>query len=286
MLARLEGRGNIFDWETSGYSKPLVEAFKTAIPYQDRKWRNRYDSDSHFGNGHWEVAATHWLAVMDLSEANGCELMVEGAVNQDTGPGNHTFQLDYMGLVYHRVNTGAYTSSGWVNGDWNASFTLDVLQEWFRFDTGPGQMPTLYGVLGVDPTLEGLAFDKALKRAYRVAARTWHPDINKEPEAEENFKKIQIAYEKLGDSQFRAKYQVGLQLQRSISKDSAIKGDGAIKWFPPVRCGMVTVHGTQIGDRYSIEKILKWRDITNAMGETMIAYWPKGAETFATEWEE
>lgn len=46
----------------------------------------------------------------------------------------------------------------------------------------------------------------SLKRAYRRLARQYHPDINKDPGAEERFKEIGRAYEVLSDPQSRARY--------------------------------------------------------------------------------
>jgi molecular chaperone DnaJ len=45
-----------------------------------------------------------------------------------------------------------------------------------------------------------------IKRSYRRLARQYHPDINKEPEAEQRFKEINEAYEVLGDEEKRATY--------------------------------------------------------------------------------
>lgn len=45
-----------------------------------------------------------------------------------------------------------------------------------------------------------------IKTSYRRLARQFHPDINKEPAAEELFKEINEAYEVLGDEQKRATY--------------------------------------------------------------------------------
>ncbi|WP_017328153.1 molecular chaperone DnaJ [Synechococcus sp. PCC 7336] len=45
-----------------------------------------------------------------------------------------------------------------------------------------------------------------IKRAYRRLARKYHPDVNKEPEAEELFKEINRAYEVLSDPQVKARY--------------------------------------------------------------------------------
>lgn len=59
-----------------------------------------------------------------------------------------------------------------------------------------------YDVLGVD---RGANKDQ-IKKAYRVKARQYHPDVNKEPDAEEKFKEIQRAYEVLSDDQLKAAY--------------------------------------------------------------------------------
>ncbi len=45
-----------------------------------------------------------------------------------------------------------------------------------------------------------------IKTSYRRLARQFHPDINKEPEAEKRFKEINEAYEVLGDEHKRATY--------------------------------------------------------------------------------
>lgn len=45
-----------------------------------------------------------------------------------------------------------------------------------------------------------------IKKAYRKMSKKYHPDINKEPGAEEKYKEIQEAYETLGDEQKRAAY--------------------------------------------------------------------------------
>jgi len=60
-----------------------------------------------------------------------------------------------------------------------------------------------YKILGVDRDVS----EKEIKRAYRRLARQFHPDVNPDDErAEEKFKGINEAYEVLGDSEKRAKY--------------------------------------------------------------------------------
>ena len=60
-----------------------------------------------------------------------------------------------------------------------------------------------YDVLGVSKTA---SFDE-IKRAFRVKAKTCHPDYHpNDPEAEKNFKELNEAYEVLKDEQKRAAY--------------------------------------------------------------------------------
>ncbi|KTD44738.1 DnaJ C-terminal domain-containing protein [Legionella parisiensis] len=59
-----------------------------------------------------------------------------------------------------------------------------------------------YKIMGVSED----ASDKDIKMAYRKLARKYHPDISKEPNAEEHFKEMGEAYEVLRDPIKRAEY--------------------------------------------------------------------------------
>ncbi len=59
-----------------------------------------------------------------------------------------------------------------------------------------------YEILGVSKT----ASDEEIKRAFRKLAKQYHPDINKEPGAEEKFKEIGEAYAVLSDANKRRQY--------------------------------------------------------------------------------
>jgi molecular chaperone DnaJ len=60
----------------------------------------------------------------------------------------------------------------------------------------------LYEVLGVDRR----ASDAEIKRAFRKLAQQWHPDVNKDPEAEARFKEASEAYQILSDPDRRQRY--------------------------------------------------------------------------------
>ena len=59
-----------------------------------------------------------------------------------------------------------------------------------------------YTILGVNKH----ASADEIKHAYRRLARKYHPDVSKEPNAEEQFKNVQEAYEVLKDKEKRAAY--------------------------------------------------------------------------------
>lgn len=59
-----------------------------------------------------------------------------------------------------------------------------------------------YEVLGVSKS----ATDAQIKKAYRSLAKKYHPDVNKEADAEDKFKEVQEAYDVLNDSEKRANY--------------------------------------------------------------------------------
>ena len=59
-----------------------------------------------------------------------------------------------------------------------------------------------YKILGVARD----AKEEDIKKAYRKLARKFHPDVSKEPNAEERFKEVSEAYETLRDTEKRAAY--------------------------------------------------------------------------------
>jgi len=77
----------------------------------------------------------------------------------------------------------------------------------------------LYAVLGVSET----ATAKELKSTYRKLAQKWHPDANRDdPQAEEQFKKINAAYDVLKDPEKRSEYDEF----RRLVKSGAFRGGG------------------------------------------------------------
>ena len=61
---------------------------------------------------------------------------------------------------------------------------------------------SLYDTLGIS---SGASADE-IKKAYKRMARKYHPDLNKEADAEDKFKEVNAAYEVLSDTQKRSQY--------------------------------------------------------------------------------
>ncbi len=59
-----------------------------------------------------------------------------------------------------------------------------------------------YEILGISRTAD----QEEIKRAYRRLARKYHPDVNREPGAEETFKEVSRANEVLSDPEVRARF--------------------------------------------------------------------------------
>jgi len=81
-----------------------------------------------------------------------------------------------------------------------------------------------YETLGVPRNAD----EKDIKKAYRNLARKYHPDVCKEPGAEEKFKEINEAYSVLSDQQKKAQYDnMGHETFTNASKGQYTGGGGA-----------------------------------------------------------
>ena len=82
---------------------------------------------------------------------------------------------------------------------------------------------SLYETLGVSEN----ASAEEIKKSYRKLARKYHPDINKDPEAQNKFKEINAAYEVLSDAEKKAQYdQYGDQMFGGQNFHDFARGQG------------------------------------------------------------
>lgn len=171
-----------------------------------------------------------------------------------------------------------YIASGMnAQKEWIFIFPERVLREWFEGDTQYVNVTTLYSVLGIQRT----ATDEEIKTAYRRMVKQWHPDICKEPNAQEMFIRVKEAYELLSNPAKRARYNAGLTLEASLQQND--KSPDKTGYRAPLRCGYILAEGYERIGRFVVEKILKWEDIISEKG-TLVASWPAGANEPVWQW--
>jgi hypothetical protein len=260
----------------SSYDQGLVQALKDTIPSQDRRWNK--------DEKHWRVDPKHAKTLVRLAKNYlFVDAEIQGSLfQQQAKPEIAVLKLEYLGTAKDRGGDEP-TAYGWVDGNWNAVFPLSVLKTWFNIAVHDVEAPiTLYGVLGVKQDIVGAD----LKKAYRRAAKQWHPDVSKESNAQEMFVRIQEAYEILSDPLKRRKFAAGMVFEKTLSKNSIPTNSFEKRgqwWYPPLRCGWITIQGLQSLGRWSVETIHEWQDIERN-GKTMVTTWMPGAKHFITRW--
>jgi hypothetical protein len=90
----------------------------------------------------------------------------------------------------------------------------------------------LYDVLQVSPWCE----PEVIQAAYRALARTRHPDVNRDPDAEDQMRRLNVAYQTLSDPVRRMRYdeELALEAARPVSvrpAPAAVDPHGG--WTPP-----------------------------------------------------
>lgn len=74
--------------------------------------------------------------------------------------------------------------------------------------------PDLYELLQISPR----ASQEVIQAAYRVLARSYHPDLNATPEAAQRIRDVNDAYRVLGDPQGRARYDLECSRARRFER--------------------------------------------------------------------
>ncbi|WP_315790518.1 molecular chaperone DnaJ [Fischerella sp. JS2] len=107
-----------------------------------------------------------------------------------------------------------------------------------------------YEILGVSRDAD----KEEIKHAYRRLARKYHPDVNKEPGAEERFKEINRAYEILSEPETRARYdrfgEAGVSAGAGVGYQDVDMG-GFADIFESIFSGFAGGMGTQAQRRRS-----------------------------------
>lgn len=285
----------------SSYDRGLVAAIK-AIPASQRRW--------DAGAKVWRFAGNQLANVQDaVMMTLGIEATLIGHTMGGFSPNakvTKILEVEYIGQCKDRGDDEKTAMGCLRSGDWGVVFPESVLEGWFTgglnikgdddTEEKPTKAATYYSILGISKSSTALE----VKKAYRKAAMTWHPDHNKEDGAAAQFMAVKDAYDILSNAVSRKKYDAGLALEATLSVAPQARG-GAFGGYhafgaklraaaygggfkPPVRCGVIAVEGIEVLGRLTVTRILEWQDIVDAHGRSLVTVWPMGAKTYQKQW--
>ena len=285
---------------TPGYKthKSQVSQFVQEIK-RDIPWSN--------GTGRrWVKQETAWYVGRDylptacriIREAFGQEVRITHIARADGKAPleERLLYVFYLGLPKERELDGhkGFFSLGHSNKDLDSAcaFPVPVMENWFGTNTAPKRRKKRgvesivwnpYTELGIPLARQDTVTDAEVKKAYRVAAKVYHPDVSDAPDATQKFQLINQAYEILGTAESRKRFNVSLKIAlASNTKDAARAVNGkdlsryAIKYstyLPPVRCGQVKAKGRTVVGMFIVDEILEWHDIIDQRGQILVTYW-------------
>lgn len=272
----------------SPYSRPLVDELKRRVPADARRWDGKARA--------WVLDPAQVVPVADVCQAVfGRRPTVPAAVLQAAAPAPETRLLcvEYVGAGRGRPD-GTVSASGWADlsggttgGDWSVIFPVDALRRWFepgyrpatpRHPVSSGR-PTYYALLGVASEADA----GAIKAGYRRAARSVHPDVNREPDAAERFIAVQRAHDVLSDAGQRRRYDAALRFEAQTQAPPRYERDANVGYRAPLPCGWVLAEGRMRLGRFVAARIVSWEDIVEN-GRVMVSTWPPGADAFERHW--
>jgi DnaJ-domain-containing protein 1 len=265
---RIIDRGADVDF-FSQYDPVLIQRLKIDIPPSGRK--------PIYHNGrfsHWVINKQYLTQLESITGKSFSHLKT--AVN--TTPSTKLFRVEYIGQIKDRG--GEMSAMGLIDSNWSIVFPENVLKSWFTGKDDNLNISTFYTTLNVKQS----ASDREIKSAWRKMLRRYHPDINKDNDADDMTIKINDAYNILRNPQKRKKYDAGLKLQLLATRSKDYSAFGKTSNFTiPIRCGMILCKCIQSAGRNLVDEILEWVDIVEN-GKTLITSWDKQLNQIKREW--
>ncbi|XP_062113421.1 dnaJ protein ERDJ7 [Humulus lupulus] len=115
-----------------------------------------------------------------------------------------------------------------------------------------------YAVLGLDLS----ASSSDIKRAYRLLARKYHPDVSKDSQASELFKTIRCAYEVLSNEVTRIQYDRALKFREHTSRQNRRQRNYSSEFDSEVRVN----RWNELRQRIQRERY--WKEKSSSFNET------------------
>lgn len=264
---------------TTPYDAAFLHEFKLVVPHTARQWsKPHWIIDPQYGPKLVELVAVYFGQQLTLPQAASAPLAIE----------IRAIELRYLGRCKERGDGSESSAYGYSDGAWSIVLPESVLRAWFYAASEreqPGTPQTLYAVLGIAQDADATA----VKKAFRRLALQWHPDTCREPDAAEQFRRINAAYQVLSDPVKAKKYRAGLALERSLvnaphTNPNYRSVDDQQGYRAPLRCGYLLIEGQQKLGRFVASKILSWEDITRGDGKTLITSWDMASERIVEEW--
>lgn len=190
------------------------------------------------------------------------------------------FDIRYIGRP--KLRDGVFCASALVGNSWSVTIPVSVMRAFFSLPHVSSSEQQSRVVRPIGPGLYAIieapadASESEIKKAYRQMARRYHPDVCDLPDAAERFRKIQEAYESLGDPVKRQRHDALLQMSGKqllsggasswqsvgVSKRNKDDDNGANTdddaYIPPHRCGVIQATVEMMGTQARFEKIESW----------------------------
>lgn len=260
---------------TTPYDAGFVNELKSSIPYTDRRWKGDVKA--------WVVTPSHGATLQNLCMKYFNELPLLPTI-ANTKPTIKQLIIDvrYIGVTKSR-GTDERSAYGWYHDGWNVVFPESVLRAWFDAPMQPNEAQTLYSVLFVTRS----ATIDEIKSGHRRMAKQYHPDYCKEPDANEQFLRVQHAYEVLNNPDKRERYDAGLALEMSLKNNNRADNQYSVSnggYRSPLRCGLIMVEGIESMGVFQVSKIFAWEDIRDSQGRVLVVSWKSGDDHFEEVW--
>jgi len=258
----------------TGYDAGFVADLKATIPASYRK----YDPERKS----WIISAQYGGAAVDLIQrhfGHGLDIdlpLLVPTEQEVTG----ILKVLYIGTCKLRED-GESSAFGWSeSGSWDIVFPEQVLKKWFD-DSSDIPAGSYYTILGIkkDSTVD------EINSGFRRMAKQWHPDVNHEYNATEVFIKIKEAYDVLRNPKLRSRYDAGLALEATLKNNNRITSfNNKYGYRSPLLNGLILASYEEVIGRKIIKNILRWTDITNDFGQTLVSSWVMGEKSPRLEW--